>query len=217
MKKSDTAPKSSIAKRIEKMLIEEISTGQIEPGARLDETRLAKRFGASRTPVREALNRLLAQGILVLGGRRGVRVVEYTREELAQIFDAMFEIEAVCARMAARRLTLLARAEIEAAQADCVATAKAGNFSGYLEANERFHHLIYKATSNPFVAELASDFRQRTGPFRAKKFKSKADLLASAESHKSLLDSIFSADSSTADKGMRAHMSDSFLRVLAAT
>ena len=205
-----------MARRIEQALLEEIGSGDLRPGQRLDEVGLARRFGASRTPVREALSRLTAQGILVQGERRGVFVAEYSREELSQIFEAMHEIEAACARIAAQRLTLLSRSEIEAAQAACVAAAESGDRSRYLRANEEFHLAIYRATGNPYIAEIASEFRRRTGPFRAKKFETRDDLLASARSHQGLIDDIFSEDSATASRSMRSHMATSFLETLRA-
>jgi DNA-binding GntR family transcriptional regulator len=205
-----------LARAIEAQLVEDISIGLLEPGRRLDEAGLAQRFGASRTPVREALLRLAAQGILVEGERRGIRVAEYTREELSQIFEAMHEIEIACARIAASRLTLLSRHEIEAAQAECITAAEAGDRTGFLRANEAFHQTIYRATGNPFIAELASDFRRRTGPFRAKKFVVKQDLLAAAESHERLMRDIFSKDSTTASNGMMSYMTESLSKALAA-
>ena len=208
--------KHSMAQRIEQALLEEIGTGDLRPGQRLDEVGLARRFGASRTPVREALSRLTAQGILVQGERRGVFVAEYSREELSQIFEAMHEIEAACARIASQRLTLLSRSEIEAAQAACVAAAEDGNRPQYLHANESFHLAIYRATGNPYIAEIASEFRRRTGPFRAKKFETRDDLLASARSHGELINDIFSEDSATASRSMRSHMTASFLETLKA-
>ncbi|MDJ0826091.1 MAG: GntR family transcriptional regulator [Rhodobacter sp.] len=208
--------KGSSAHRIEAALMEDIAAGALSPGERLDETSLAERFGVSRTPVREALSRMTAQGILVARDKRGVQVAEYSREQLAQIFEAMHEIEAVCARLASQRLTLLARSELEAAQKRCVDVAEAGDFAEYLRANEALHLAIYKATGNPYIAELASDFRRRTGPFRAKKFATHEDLIASAKSHEELLSSIFSEDSQTASKGMRDHMTASFMQTLAA-
>lgn len=208
--------KTSTAQRIEQALIEEISVGELAPGDRLDETKLALRFGASRTPVREALSRLTAQGVLVSGEKRGVFVSQYNREELSQIFEAMHEIEAACARIASQRLSLLTRSEIEAAQADCVKAAELGDKSAYLRANEAFHQTIYRATGNPYIAEIASEFRHRTGPFRAKKFASREDLLDSAKSHYALIDDIFSQDSGTASKGMRDHMTESFIQTLRA-
>lgn len=212
--KSSTVPKLSTVRRIEMALKEEISVGELAPGMRLDEARLAERFGVSRTPIREALSRLTAQGILIPGEKRGVFVAEYSREELSQIFEAMHEIEAACARVASQRLNLLARTEIEFAQADCMAAAEAGDRAAYLRANEAFHMAIYQATGNPYMAEIAIEFRRRTGPFRAKKFESKADLIESAENHRDLIENIFSEDSTTASNGMRSHMTASFVQTL---
>ncbi|WGH79258.1 GntR family transcriptional regulator [Jannaschia ovalis] len=213
--RSESSRGSAVA-RIETELRDDIAAGVLEPGERLDEVKLTERFGVSRTPVREALSRLTAQGILVPGEKRGVRVAQYTRAELAQIFEAMHEIEAACARVAAQRLSLLSRAEIEAAQRGCEAAAETGDLQLYLRANEAFHEAIYRATGNPYLAEIAAEFRHRTGPFRAKKFAEKADLIASARSHEALITSIFSEDSKAASDGMRAHMTASFLQTLAA-
>lgn len=208
--------KMSAAQRIEQALREEISVGELTPGQRLDEVGLATRFGASRTPVREALSRLAAQGILVHGEKRGVFVAEYSREELSQIFEAMHEIEAACARIASQRLNLLTKTRILEAQQDCIEAAEAGDRAAYLRANEDFHLAIYEATGNPYIAEIASEFRRRTGPFRAKRMSSKEDLIASAQSHLELIEGIFSEDSSAASKGMRDHMTESFLKALSA-
>ena len=208
------AQHGSSAARIEAALAAEIGAGLVEPGQRLDETRLAERFGTSRTPVREALARLVAQGLLASEARRGVRVPTYTREQLGQMFEAMQEIEAVCARLAAQRLTLLSRAAIEAAHAECAAAAEAGDVPRYLRANEAFHDAIYAATQNPYVAETASELRRRTGPARAKKFAGSEDLHASVAGHEALLAVIASGDGSGAHDGMRAHLTESYLRAL---
>ncbi len=207
--------RGSTVGRIEAELLEDISAGLIAPGTRLDEVKLTERFGVSRTPVREALTRLTAQGILVPGEKRGVRVAEYSREELAQMFESMHEIEAACARIASQRLTLLSRAEIEAAQAICIQASEKGELLEYMRANEAFHLAIYRATGNPYMAEIATEFRRRTGPFRAKKFASKEDMVASARSHEALIGNIFSEDSRAASEGMRAHMTASFMQTLA--
>ncbi len=208
--------KLSAAQRIEQALLEEISMGVLSPGQRLDETGLARRFEASRTPAREALSRLTAQGILVQGEKRGVFVAEYSREELGQIFETMHEIEAACARIAAQRLTFLARSEIETAQAACLEAAESGDRAAYAKANEAFHQAIYRATGNRYMAELASDFRRRTGPFRAKKLSSPEDLKASALGHVELMNDIFSEDSLAASKSMRRHSTTGVMQVLKA-
>lgn len=210
------ASKSSTVQRIEEALLADISAGALPPGQRLDEVSLSTRFEVSRTPIREALSRLTAQGALVHGEKRGVFVASYSREDLAQIFEAMHEIETACARIASQRLTLLSRSEIEAAQADCVAAAERGDRDGFLRANETFHQAIYRATGNPYMAGVANEFRQRTGPFRAKKFETQEDLIASAKSHEELIRNIFSEDSAKASTGMRSHMTASFMETLKA-
>ena len=212
--KNTVDAKLSTTQRISQALMDEIGAGELEPGHRLDEVALADRFGVSRTPVREALSRLTAQGIVVQGERRGVFVAEYSKEQLAQIFEAMHEIETACARIVSQRLNLLNKSKILSAQADCVAAAESGDRTQYLRANEAFHVAIYEATGNPYMAEIALEFRRRTGPFRAKRFRGKEDLVASAKSHQSLIDDIFSEDSATASKSMRDHMSNSFLEAL---
>ena len=214
--KTNIPPKRSTAQRIERALVEEISAGELTPGQRLDEAGLAIRFGASRTPVREALSRLTAQGVLIAGQKRGAFVAEYTREQLSQIFETMHEIESACARIVSQRLDLLARTEIETAQSECLSAAELGDKKAYLRANEAFHMAIYKDTGNPYITEIASEFRRRTGPFRAKKFLSHQDLLDSANSHQALINDIFSEDSVTASQGMRAHMTVSFMQALKA-
>ena len=196
--------------------MDEISAGLLEPGERLDETRLAERFGTSRTPVREALSRLGAQGIAVQGEGRGMRVARYGQEELAEMFEAMQELEVVCAGLAANRLTLLQRARLEAAQRECVAAAEANDRARYLRANEAFHDEIYAASQNRYVAAIASDFRRRTGPFRSKKFATHEDLLSSAKGHEELLARILSHDSDAARAEMMSHMRRSYLDALAA-
>lgn len=212
----NVASKVSTVQRIEHELMDDIAAGSLAPGTRLDEAGLAERFGVSRTPIREVLSRLTAHGIAVPGEKRGVFIAQYTREQLAQIFEAMHEIEAACARIASQRLTLLSRTEIEAAQAECIAAAESGDRLGYLRANEAFHLAIYKATGNPYMAELATEFRRRTGPFRAKKFATKDDMISSAQSHFELINHIFSEDSAAASKGMRNHMTQSFIDTLKA-
>ena len=128
----------------------------------------------------------------------------------------MQEIEQICARLANQRLTLLARSDIEAAQMRCEVAAEANDRIEYIQANEALHHAIYRATENHYISELATDFRRKTGPFRAKKLETQADLRESVENHEDLLAKIFHGDSQVAVDSMRKHMTESFMRVLAA-
>lgn len=90
-----------IADELEEMIL----TGSFEDGDRLDEIRLAEKFGVSRTPVREAFQRLVASGLAIQIPRRGVFVALPGPVELVEMFETMAEIEAVCARLAAMRIS----------------------------------------------------------------------------------------------------------------
>ncbi|MEO0637694.1 MAG: GntR family transcriptional regulator [Pseudomonadota bacterium] len=192
--KSDSAKRRTTADRITDALIADISAGLLEPGERLDEVSLAQRFGASRTPVREALGRLVARRVLVQGvgngDGRSVRVASYSKAELSQMFEAMEEMEAVCAKLAAQRLNLLTESAILQAMDDMEKAAEDGDRHRFLSCNEVFHARIYEATQNQYVAEMAATFRYRTGPFRARRYKTRADMLQSIEPHRQLVEII---------------------------
>jgi DNA-binding GntR family transcriptional regulator len=205
----------STADRISDELISDISAGLLEPGERLDEVTLARRFSASRTPVREALHRLKAQKILTQsdenGKRRGLRIASYSVDELSQMFEAMEEIEAICAKMASQRLNLMSEAKILRELAKMEEAASRGDRSTFLRSNEAFHTAIYDATQNEYIAELASSFRHRTGPFRAKRYRTKQDMIDSIPPHRALVDTILGRVSPEAGNDIRRKMARDYL------
>ena len=202
------------SERIARSLIDDIAAGLIAPGTRLDEHGLAAKFGTSRTPVREALARLTAQNILTSERGRGVFVSEYGIEELSQMFEAMRELEEICAKLAAKRLTLRSEAKILSAQRACAAAAEASDRPAFLKANEAFHQAIYDATQNSYMAEIAAGFRYRTGPFRAKRYRTKEDMLSSIETHENLIKTIVGGTDAPSAETLRREISKRFIEVL---
>src|SRR5665647_1918203 len=97
--------KDNLAFQIRRKLEEEINRGDLLPGDALDERELAQRFGVSRTPVREAMVQLVAQGLVTTAPRQGVHVARMSIQELLGLFELLAEIEGVCAKYCARRLT----------------------------------------------------------------------------------------------------------------
>ncbi|MFY0578599.1 GntR family transcriptional regulator [Cystobacter fuscus] len=92
--------RSLLSERIRPALEEEIATGALKPGVALDEQQLATRFGASRTPVREALRQLSVTGLVELRPRRGVVVTPLSPERIMDMFEMTAELEAMCVRLA---------------------------------------------------------------------------------------------------------------------
>src|SRR6202789_243171 len=93
------------AEELRLQLADEIVRGALAPGAALDETDIARRFGVSRTPVREALRQLAASGLVEARAHRGAVVAQPSLERLGGMFEAMAELEALCAGLAAERMT----------------------------------------------------------------------------------------------------------------
>src|SRR5882757_10693768 len=104
-----------------------ILSGTLEPGLRLDELSLAQQHGVSRTPVREALRQLTASGLIDMRPRKGAVVSKATPEQVENLFVAMAEMEATCARLAAMSMTPLERRRLQARHEAMMALAKAGN------------------------------------------------------------------------------------------
>src|SRR5215831_3572190 len=101
------------AEELRLQLADEIVRGALAPGAPLDETDIARRFNVSRTPVREALRQLAVSGLVEARAHRGAVVARPTIERLTGMFEAMAELEALCAGLAAERMTLATRVRVQ--------------------------------------------------------------------------------------------------------
>ncbi len=196
----------TLASRIRNSLSDAITAGAISPGTQIDEQEVAERFGASRTPVREALRELASTGLVTIEPRRGARVMELTLERIGEMFEVMAEIEAMCARIASDRMTMLERSHLHDLHQSSHALVQAGDVDGYDAINQQFHAAIYASTHSNFLLELANGLRQRVAPFRRAQFRGVQRLAISFAEHGEILKSIFAKDSETAAKQMRAHM-----------
>ena len=116
---------ASLASRLAVALEADIVSGKLRPGTRLDEQALARRFKASRTPVREALRQLESRGMVENRPRQGAQVMQLSLASLIEMFEAMAWLEAACASLAARRHTQADRDAIQAAHEACVAAQQA--------------------------------------------------------------------------------------------
>lgn len=140
---SSLVDKVTRAEELRLQLADEIVRGTLPPGAGLDETDLARRFNVSRTPVREALRQLAASGLIDARAHRGAVVARPSLERLTGMFEAMAELEAMCAGLAAERMTPAERHALEAIHEELRVLSYTGNPERFHEVNERFHNAIY--------------------------------------------------------------------------
>ncbi len=191
-----------ILQDIEQMIV----TGGFADGERLDEIRLAERFGVSRTPIREALQKLAASGLVEHRPRRGVFVREPGPVELVEMFEAMAELEAACGRLAALRITEKGIEALRATNALCQAAVAADDTDEYYLHNEQFHHLIYAATQNPFLEDMAARLQKRLKPYRRMQLRLRGRLAQSMAEHEAIVTALSAGDGAAAASELRAHV-----------
>lgn len=195
-----------LSDRIRNALTDEIALGTLEAGTQLDEQQLADRFGASRTPVREALRQLAVSGLIEIRPRRGAVVTRMTPELIMEMFDAMAEIEALCVRLATHRMTPLERSHLLRLHDSSEQMLLAGDVDAYDAFNRVFHESIYAGTHNSFLAEQALMMRTRLSAFRRTQLRQNMRMDHSREEHAGVMEAIAEGDGDKAASRMRAHM-----------
>jgi DNA-binding GntR family transcriptional regulator len=194
------------AEELRLQLADEIVRGALPPGAPLDETDLARRFSVSRTPVREALRQLAASGLVDAQAHRGAVVARPSIERLTGMFEAMAELEALCAGLAAERMSPTERYGLEAVHEELRLLSHAGNPDRFHEVNERFHNAIYAGSQNDYIAEITLATRVRVQPFRRAQFRNLGRLAKSQAEHDRVVVAILRGDKTGAAGAMRAHI-----------
>src|SRR5262249_21540088 len=139
----------------------DIVSGRLSPGMKLDEEALAARYGASRTPVREAFQQLASHGHIELRPHMGAFVAKLGIAELVEMFETMAFLEAACAALAARRPGDAARKHPAAAHEACQKAARRNDPDAFYAATARFHDCVYAASHNAFLAAETRRLRNR--------------------------------------------------------
>jgi DNA-binding GntR family transcriptional regulator len=198
--------KTTRAEELRLQLADEIVRGVLRPGAPLDETEIALRFNVSRTPVREALRQLGASGLVESRAHRGAVVARPSLDRLTGMFEAMAELEAMCAGLAAERMPPADRHVLEAIHEELRVLSYDGNPDRFHEVNERFHNAIYAGSQNAYIAEITLATRVKVQPFRRAQFRNLGRLAKSQMEHDRVVVAIMRGDRVGAANAMRAHI-----------
>src|SRR4051812_36997933 len=177
------AENPTLTEKLASAIADSILDGTLRPGERLDELTLARQHGVSRTPVREALRQLTTSGLIDMRPRKSAVVSKATPQQIENLFVAMAEMEATCARLAALSMTPIERRRLQARQEDMLALADAGDPDAYSDANVAFHSAIYAGAHNEPLADYAMSLRRRVGPFRRAQFRMAGRLTRSNQEH----------------------------------
>jgi DNA-binding GntR family transcriptional regulator len=207
MTTAETLPKAQAQTRsgeLREILEEEIATGRLPPGTRLDETELSERFKVSRTPIREALIQLASVGIVEARPRRGAIIPQLTPHRMIEMFEVMAELESMCGRLAARRMSAVEHEALVRAHDACDAVRS--DPDKYYYRNEDFHHLICIGSHNSFLAEQAAGLRRRLRPYRRLQLRVRDRINNSFSEHREIVDAILAGEAERVADLMGKHV-----------
>lgn len=202
-----TLGSASLQDRIRLALEEDLRAGRLLPGMAINEAALCARFGASRTPVREALLLLAARGLVEIVPRSGIYVRRLEARELVAMMEGLAELEGVLARLAATRINAELGARLIATLERTAALARAEDPTGYAQANAELHEIIYEASGNAFIVEQTRMVRLRIAPYRGRLFEKPGRLARSQTEHEAVVGAIRSGNQEAAAEAMRTHIS----------
>jgi len=195
-----------ISEQLREKIEEKIATGQLPPGSALDEVSLAAEYGVSRTPAREAMIQLAAEGLIDIRPRKGAVVASIGPTRLIEMFELMAELEAMCGRLAARRMTEAQREALVKAHDDCEAARAAQDSDAYFYCNELFHAAIYEGSHNTFLSEQAQQLHRRLRPYRRLQLRVRDRMMLSHKEHSEIVQAIAHGDAEAAAAALREHL-----------
>ncbi len=199
--------RSTLVPQIVDQLRKAILRGKLGPGARLNETHVAESLGVSRTPVREAISRLLAQGLVKEAGG-GVKVVADMMGEIHEIFAIRQVLEGFAARLAAEQATSEEFSELEQMCQASLAAVDSTSVAERAALNNIFHSSIAKASHSNRLIKIIREFYEYAIQEEVLPFYGPDAARTQFEQHLEILDALRARDADRAEAAMRRHIGD---------
>ncbi|MCI4663764.1 MAG: GntR family transcriptional regulator [Neomegalonema sp.] len=192
-------------------LLDAIDHGEFPPGSRLIETELAERFQVSRTPIREALNRLESIGVATRDGRRGVTVAMLDHDQLGELYDLREVLEGFAARLAARRASPPEIAVLrELVTTDAELAANDAPTQELALANKRFHRLLHQASHNRYLLDMLDRMRRSLALLSGTSLAAPGRSVDSVDEHDAIVSAIEARDEASAEAAARRHIVNAY-------
>ncbi len=196
------APRA-LYQEVAELLRQRIFQRELEPGSWIDEVKLAQEYGISRTPLREALKVLAAEGLVTMKVRRGAYVTEMSEQDLAEVYHLLSLLESDAAGAVARRAS---QAELDelAALHQALSQAQADR-ERFFAINERFHMRLLEIAGNRWRNQMVADLRKVMKLNRHHSLFKSGRIAESLEEHAALMAALEARDAEAAVDRMRAH------------
>jgi DNA-binding GntR family transcriptional regulator len=187
-------------------LREDIFAGRLEPGTELSEVALAREFGTSRGPLREALGRLASEGLVTITPRRGAVVAQLSREEFIDAYQVREALETLAVRLA---VPLMSDAEIAHLRELCELmdrAARANEVQVFFETNNSFHEALVRASRNRKLHDVHRILVGQMVPYLPRSLELRGNLQQSVAEHQAILAAIEERDSERAARLLAEHI-----------
>lgn len=191
-----------VANRLRQMLVE----GRIAPGAKLNERELCEVLDVSRTPLREAIKMLAAEGLVELLPNRGAIAVQLTEEDVRNTFEVMAGLEAQSGELAAQRITDAELAEIRAMHFEMMAAYTRRDLSNYYRLNAAIHRAINAAARNPVLSATYDRVNARLQALRFRSNQDEEKWKSAVREHEQMVQALAARDAAAMRKVLAAHL-----------
>jgi DNA-binding GntR family transcriptional regulator len=191
-----------VATRIRNMVFER----QLAPGQWIDELALARDWQISRTPLREALKVLAAEGLVVPVPRQGCKVAEISEDDADELLPVMALLEGRCAYEAVRKASDADVRRLQRLHEQLEKHAATQNIDGYYRANHEFHTAVQALAANRWLDRATDDLRRFVRLLRGRQLNWPGRIQASINEHRVLLDAIVQRDAARAERVMHDHL-----------
>jgi len=203
--RQDTLGRDTTAKVVAERLREEIQHGMLAPGTRLRQNDVARRFGVSTTPVREAFAQLQAEGLVRIDPHRGAVVFHPTVEDVLEFYEIREALESLAVGHAIPHLRREVARDLTALIDRMRRTEDARK---WLRLNDEFHLRLYEAAGRPRLSGLIDNLRDASAPYIYMFVASRPVSERSNEEHQAILDACVRGDSNAAQRAIRQHLRD---------
>jgi DNA-binding GntR family transcriptional regulator len=193
----------ALYQEVAELLRQRIFSRQLPPGSWIDEMKLAEEYGISRTPLREALKVLAAEGLVTMKVRRGAYVTEVSEQDLSDVYHLLSLLESDAAGVVAQRASDAQIAELHSLHKQLEAAA--GNREKFFAANERFHMRLLEIAGNRWRDQMVADLRKVMKLNRHNSLLKSGRVKESLLEHRGIVDALTRRDAKAAVRKMQEH------------
>ena len=193
----------ALYEEVAEQLRQRIFRRELEPGSWIDELKIAEEFGISRTPLREALKVLAAEGLVTMKVRRGAYVTEMSEKDLRDVYHLLSLLESDAAGVVAERATPEQQQTLRDLHAELESAA--GNREAFFSVNERFHMALLDMADNRWRSQMVADLRKVMKLNRHNSLFKQGRIEDSLSEHRAILDAMLARDAEGTRRAMQAH------------